>query len=253
MQDSITPDSPPMLLLHGWGFDAAVMQPLLRILRQRYNVTAPPIPGLTMGCESGADPDAIADDLMNAHPGTSILIGWSLGGNIAIHVASRYPRNITAVVLICCSPSFVLRPAWPCGLDPGSLLGLRANLRDDAPAALAEFAGWCAMGERSVRQTRRSLLDCLQAARIPPVCLEAGLSLLHSLDQCVQLAGLKCRVLMLFAENDHLVPAAAADHSQRLSANIDVRMLADCGHGLPVSLPGITADAIHDFLQHDAA
>lgn len=235
-------------MLHGWGFDAAVMQPLARALGKDFLVKQTNIPGITGISAPAPDLYTIATALSGEINRRTTIVGWSLGGNVAIEMASRLPADLTALILVCCNPSFVLRPHWPCGLDPGSIIGLRSMLADNPVSAMQEFAGWCAMGERSVKQTRRTLLELMQTACTGPDSLDAGLKIIQGLDQRMQLAGLDCPVLMLFAENDHLVPMGAVEGCGQLSGNITVRVIRECGHGLPVSLPGNTASEIREFI-----
>ncbi|MDX1519780.1 MAG: alpha/beta fold hydrolase, partial [Gammaproteobacteria bacterium] len=196
------PVTGPCLLLHGWGFDASVMEPLKRVLEQDRSALACDIPGITAAGQTANELQSIAMELANCPVSAGTLIGWSLGGNIAIRMAAQLSGRISALVLICCNPSFVLRPHWPCALDQGSIVGLRSVLAEDQNRAAVEFAGWCALGERSVRKVRRTLSDSMATARTDRSSLDRGLRLLQQLDQRMMLADLDCPVLMLFAEKD---------------------------------------------------
>lgn len=237
----------PLHLLHGWGFDARVMQPLARTLEESYRVRAHDVPGITTSWPMTMTLSESAKCLAGAVEPGAVVAGWSLGGNVAVQLAHEQPDRVAALILICCTPCFVVQPHWACGIDPGALTALRARLQEDAIAGLSKFASWCAMGERAVKKTRRTLLDYTLSARTSPSALACGLGLLQSLDQRELLAQIDCPVAMLFGGNDHLVPVVAADHCQSLSANIQVRVIEDCGHGLPVSLPSCVAEIVREF------
>ena len=236
----------PLHLLHGWGFDARVMQPLARTLERNYRVWTHDVPGITASWPAPMTLSESVKCLAGVIEPGAVVAGWSLGGNVAVQLAHERPEYVAALILICCTPCFVVRSRWSCGLDPGTLTALRARLQEDAIAGLSEFAGWCAMGERAVKNTRRTLLDYTLSARTNPSSLACGLGLLQSLDQRELLARLDCPVFMLFAGDDRLVPAAAAGQCRPLSADIQVRVIEGCGHALPVSLPGSVAEIVRE-------
>lgn len=238
-----------LCLLHGWGFDKSVMLPLERVLSQYYEVRSINIPGLTgRGTETVRIKD-LAEPVKPLIEDAEVLVAWSLGGNVAIELASEKLPRLKAMILICCNPSFVMRPHWGCGLDSGSLVGLRATLQEDRGRAMREFAGWCAMGDLSVKQSHQTLTDHMNSAAVPDECLDNGIRILQQIDQRIMLAGIDCPVLMLFAANDRLVPVEVAEYAISLSENIQIQVIENCGHALPVSMPGNTADAIRLFLE----
>ncbi len=237
------------LLLHGWGFDASVMQPLSRTLMQLSTTNPLDLPGLVRQRKDVSSLQHVAASLAGEAGACDVVIGWSLGGNVAIEYASQRANELTALILICCNPSFIFRPAWPCGLGLDALIGLRARLDDNVELALRAFVGWCATGDRAPKSINLALQQAMIEAAPDPVALQLGLQLLQQVDQREQLARLSCPVFMLFAANDRLVPVEAADFCAALADNVTVKVIPDCGHALPVSLPGETAAAIQQFLQ----
>ncbi len=232
------------MLLHGWGFDAEILRPLARAFPAEFNVSMPDVPGY--GMDGDCTLPAIGNALAPAHD--CVIVGWSLGGNVAIDLASRYPHRVRALALLCCSPSFLKRPHWPCGLDRDALIGLRAALAEDPQLALREFAGWCAMGERSVKQSRRALLAGVRPDLAGSGNLQRGLKMLQDLDQRMCLARVQCPVLMLFAGEDRLVPIETADFCAGLSDRVQAEVVDACGHGMPISLPGSVAARVSRFV-----
>lgn len=240
---------PPVMLLHGWGFASAVMQPLARALTGRFDVKTPNVPGLTAAGPECTSLDAISAALQDNLTQRTILVGWSLGGNVAVEIALRAPERVSSLVLVCTTPSLLVRPHWSCGLDAGALVGLQSQVKENVAAALAEFAGWCAMGERSVKSARQTLLDAMNNADTNARSLALGLKILQRLDQREALSRLDCPILMLFAANDYIVPVDCAQACQGLSTTAEIEMIKDCGHALPVSLPGTVAGRIGSLVQ----
>ena len=54
------------------------------------------------------------------------LIGWSLGGQVALDLAAAMPGAIENLVLVNASPRFLAAPGWPYGTAAGMLRRLEA-------------------------------------------------------------------------------------------------------------------------------
>lgn len=109
-------DGPPVLLLHGWGSSARLMQPAADALADRFHVYNLDLPGHGLSAvppeplgvpEHAALIRRLLDERIGAdHPGTPVtVIGHSNGGRIALHMASQdtLAHGIGRLVLV--SPS----------------------------------------------------------------------------------------------------------------------------------------------------
>ena len=61
--------------------------------------TAPAIPDFTL--------DAVSDQLASQLPANCVLMGWSLGGMLAMHLAARYPQQVKGVITLATNAKFV--------------------------------------------------------------------------------------------------------------------------------------------------
>jgi 2-succinyl-6-hydroxy-2,4-cyclohexadiene-1-carboxylate synthase len=82
--------APAVVLLHGFTHTGASWEPVTRALGERYTAIAPDIRG--HGAAANAVPvtlEAVVNDVAAAAPpeGTFTLVGYSMGGRIALHVA----------------------------------------------------------------------------------------------------------------------------------------------------------------------
>src|SRR5687767_4910167 len=100
-----------LVLLHGWGSSPGVWDGLARRLAPRFLVHALPL----SGCD--ADParslQAIVAAVIQAAPRRCGVIGWSLGGEVALAWARHAQRQVQRVALIAATPCFTHRPGWP--------------------------------------------------------------------------------------------------------------------------------------------
>lgn len=109
------PDGKPVVLLHGWGSSAALMEPVARGLADRwriYNVDLPghgtaPVPGEAMDLDDHAA--AVAALVREVAPGGAALVGHSNGGRIAMRLATRPATAALAKRLVLVSPSGIRR------------------------------------------------------------------------------------------------------------------------------------------------
>jgi 3-oxoadipate enol-lactonase len=98
-------DPPTLVLLTPIGLDAGCWQWLE--LPAGLEVARPEHPGHGSRPRASAqfDLDQIADEVAAAHPGPLHLVGVSLGGMIAQHLALRHPRRVSSLLLACTGPS----------------------------------------------------------------------------------------------------------------------------------------------------
>ncbi len=102
---SMAGDGAPVVLLHGFPFDARMWQPQLEGLSKHAHVIAPDLSGF--GRSLTRDPPHAIDDhafdvlhlLDELHLERVALVGLSMGGYIALAFARRYPHRLRALVL----------------------------------------------------------------------------------------------------------------------------------------------------------
>jgi 2-succinyl-6-hydroxy-2,4-cyclohexadiene-1-carboxylate synthase len=94
-----------VVLLHGFTHTGASWDPVVAALGESYRALAPDIRG--HGSASERVPvtlEAVLDDLAALAPARFTLVGYSMGGRIALHAALALPDGIERLVLIGASP-----------------------------------------------------------------------------------------------------------------------------------------------------
>lgn len=177
----------------------------------------------------------------------AVVVGHSLGGMAALHMALRCPHRLQGLVLIGTSAEAetVERQAQLNSLALTiRISGIRkwmlrfaaeaffsADFRQRHPERIAQ---WC-RGVQSMH--RRALVQALQAVRQRPSVAD-------------RLKILKIPALVVCGANDAI---AAPAHAQALTASIpgaSLVVLPDAGHALPFEKPRELAAIIDDFLAH---
>ena len=186
-----------VLLLHGWGFDARVWQSLAALLRQHYRVILVDLPGFGRS-KSVVMPDTMSELAHMVLPLLSeahYLIGWSLGGLLAQHMALYYPNRVGRVLSIASSPRFLEAPGWR-GVTKERFDAYYRAVVEHPSRALLTFAQQ--LVPIRLRARAQSLIaDSTRAS------LQNGLRILEKTDYRAQIAH-SAQVQWCFGLQDHL-------------------------------------------------
>ena len=202
---------PCLALVHGWGMNARVFDELAVLLAAAFEVRALDLPG--HGGRDDAAGNTLrgwADELVQQLPDNTILLGWSLGGQVAMRAALDHPHKIARLVLLASTPKFVATEDWPHGMAPADLQDFGAALLADQQATLLRFLSLQTRGMPGQKTLLQRLRQTLQAA--PPASAEAlagGLAMLRDTDLRAELPQLAQPVLVLHGALDTLTPPAA--------------------------------------------
>ncbi|HET7776594.1 MAG TPA: alpha/beta fold hydrolase [Azospira sp.] len=201
----------PLALLHGWGLDSRAWDGVAPLLEPHFALTRLQLPGYP-GRADLADSSVAAtvDALLGELPQPTLLLGWSLGGQIAQLMAARAPQRITGLVLVGTSPRFVCDDGWPHG-QPASLLATFSGAVSLLPGpVLPRFNALINQGDSRAKDLTRQLAPLTKAPLPDTAALLRGLDWLRDLDLRPLAARLSCPALVIHGEADALMPLAAA-------------------------------------------
>ena len=239
----------PILYLHPAG--GLTWDPFLDGLAADHTIYAPELPGTSDG-----DPDAIhqIDDVFDlvlvyeeavralGIDGTAVVIGQSFGGMLAAELAACFPALFSRVVLL--DPAGLWLAQHHYSLDAvmaGPPEGIPGVLFHDptGPAAAALFA----------------------PPADPMAAVDGAVRLVWAIGCCAKFLwpiperGLHKRLhrvsaptLVVWGENDRLIPVAYAQEFGRRIAGSRVVTMPDCGHIPQVEQCEATTAAVREFL-----
>ena len=179
--------------------------------------------------------DSVADVLARA-PARFALVGTSYGGNLALELALAAPQRVTALWLMGCNPA-APQPGGPdlaSGLEatPGAVFDMLAGqvVHQDAVAAAAVFKTMAVRvgGPAGAAQAR--------ALGVRP-------------EATSRLGALTMPALVLWGEDDALVPVSIG---RQLAADLpraQFQVLAGCGHLPTLEKPAESAAAFRHLLE----
>lgn len=224
---------PSIVLLHGWAMTPAIWRPLQGALEHDCAVLTPALPGHYDTPPAPAPTlSAWADALAATLPDHATMVGWSLGGMLALELAARHPHKVAKLVLIAATPKFVGTADWVHGLPAATVATFLAGYVSAPEATLRRFLALQTLGDSA----RRSLLPALDAARQPhptsaPIAaLADGLGILADADLRPRIAAITQPTSLIHGASDALMPVAAAQWLATTLANAHLNVLDDCGH-----------------------
>lgn len=241
-------DQGPLVLLHGWGCDSHTWQPVLAQLQEFSSVIAIDLPGF------GASPvpesfslAQVIDSLAEQIPPSSTLVGWSLGGMLAVALAARLPKKIRRVITLAANLRFVTAVDYPAAMPAATFQQFSENFMADPQATLKRFMGLVAQGDIKERDLRKALRAVHGEVR-PNHHWHKALALLGVMDNQKDFARLTQSGLHLFGEMDALVPVAAAtvlaaQHPRQL-----IQVLPGTAHAMHWSQPESVVQRIKAFV-----
>lgn len=222
------PHSPPIVLIHGFGVSGAYFIPTAERLARYFMVYAPDLPGHGLS-DTPTEPldiprltDALIAWMDATHIESACLIGNSMGCQIAVDAALRYPDRVDRLVLI--------------GLttDPEAR-SLGQLLKRFLTTGLFERPSLNFVMAKDYRRMGKRLLSELQFMRWDPI--EA------------KLPDLEVPTMLVRGENDRLVPQRWLEEAAQLIGTGHIAVVPHAAHAVNYSAPDDLIATVTPFLM----
>jgi len=220
-------------LLHGWGFNGAIWEETTRTLANRASVNCIDLPGHGQSPMPLGDYtiEVLADTIAEKLPDQGNVIGWSLGGMIAMQLALRHPEKVKRLVLVGSVARFVRDDDWRYAISSEILQDFSTSLKNDLQETLQRFIALQIMGSDESRMILRKLRELMNSNLAPqPAALQGGLKILQDVDLRDQLPQLKQPILMIFGKRDTLSRPQTAKQMLPLLPNAKLEIIDGAGH-----------------------
>ncbi len=238
----------PLVLLHGWGMHGGIWQTVRDGLAQQHRLYIVDLPGMGFSAAPMADNLAdLAQQISQQVPANANLLGWSLGGLVAMQMALEQP--LARLILVGTTPCFMDRQDWQHGVEAQVFEGFFQQVMQDFEGALQKFVALIAMGSSHTRQEMKQLLAIMLQRPHPSIqALQAGLKILMHSDLRQQLAQINVPVLWIHGERDRLCPLSAAQWSTQHLPQAQLSVMQAAGHEPFLSQPQDFVNSVNRFL-----
>lgn len=206
----------PVVLLHGWSMSSVVFAEVQSELARDFRVLSPdlrghgrsaPGPGYTLA-DFVADLDFWMDALGLQD---LVLLGWSLGGEVAQLLAVQHPQRISRLLLVASTPCFAAAPEWSHGLPETQIKAMARDLKRNYERTMNGFFNLMFSGEDLPHERLRQIAAfAVRAGRLPdPAVALASLETLRMEDLRPRLPEIELPALVLHGALDRIIPVGA--------------------------------------------
>jgi len=254
---SASPAATDMVMLHGWAMHGGLMRSLAEELTAQFRVHLVDLPGHGLSQAGNSDfslkqlSEQIYMSISEKINGDAIWLGWSLGGMVALKIASQYPDKIKKLILLSSTPAFVKKVDWTYAVDSSVFDSFASDLLNDPEGTIKRFVSLQVRGSEDSRQILKQIREILFSKQLASnEALFKGLEILQTEDLRGVYESLSMPVQLLGGERDTLVPKTALDELHKIKPESELYIVKKAGHAPFLSHSNESARAILEFC-HD--
>ena len=234
----------PLLFIHGWSFNAGIWKGQIEHLRDQFQIIAVDLRGhgKSEAGKARLSLPQFASDLAHLVERLELrevnLVGWSMGGSIALRLSLSCPERMKSLILVSTTPSLIQREGFPHALPLAVVKRLKAEVKRDHRKALKAFRDLILSPEEEGLDTIGAVKEILiQEFNGSQETSEASLVALMEEDLRASLDGLSLPTLIIHGDKDRIcLPGAAVYLNEKVQGS-KLLMLKECGHAPFLTYP----------------
>lgn len=250
---------PALVLIHGWGMNSTVWQPIIKKLSKFYRLHLVDLPG--MGLSETMQPytlNSLAEIVADQLPDGVNVLGWSLGGQVALRIALDQPEIVKKLVLVGTTPCFVnvdtitTRPYWHAGVNASVFEKFSSNVATDYQKTMMHFLTLQCLGSKTATKALRQLKKQFETMPVPSShTLMSALDILLETDLRAEVPNIMQPTFVIHGDKDSLAPVAAANWLAQHIQHALIRVISGASHAPFISHAEEFGDALLNFLAKE--
>lgn len=240
-------------LLHGWGLSGNVWEGVAAQLSKSFFTTWLDLPGYgrsSIPANFEYSLLSLAEIVAKQLEDNSTVLGWSLGGMVAMQLAISHPRKIGKLILVASSPQFFVSPDWPHAVDSSVLENFAAGLSTSYRSTVLQFLAIQALGSEHAREEIRVLRNKVFRDGDPDtMALTSGLNILLTDNLRNSVERINCPTLVIAGEKDRLMPPDAAAYLANKISNSQLQVINGASHAPFISHPTTFTNLLTSFIN----
>lgn len=221
---------PDLVLLHGWALHSGVFAELLPSLQQHFRVHCIDLPGHGRSQFDTAigELESLTQLIKPCVPVNASVLGWSLGGLLALQLAQHLP--LSKLVLVSTTPRFVATAEWPQGMPQPVFAQFFSRLQQNLRVTVQDFLALQVRGDSDATHTLKMLQDTLLQWPGDAQALQLGLQILRDADERAALTTINVPTLVVTGEYDRITHPRAGEFLATQLPQAQLRSIKRAGH-----------------------
>ncbi len=236
----------PLIMLHGWSMSSAVFSEVASQLAEDFRILCPDLPGHgdsepVLSCSLEAFASRLELWIKQLNLPAASLLGWSLGGQVALQIALNGRVALSHLLLVATTPRFSQTDNWPHGLPQTQLRALDRNLGRAFEKTMGDFFNQqFSDGEVNKERYRQILQFAVRPTQLPEVeQARETLKVLGVADLRGQLRTLRVPTQVLHGQLDRIIPIGAGAFLAEEIPGAEFCRVPEVGHAPFFSQPDL--------------
>ena len=240
---------PDLVMLHGWAMHSGVFDGLLPTLTKNYRVHCIDLPGHGHSAyhHEMRSIQQLSASIEPYVPDNAIVMGWSLGGQVALQLAQCL--SLSALVLVSTTPRFVASTDWSSGMGEEVFAQFFARLHENHLRTVQDFLSLQVRGDVQASETLSQLKETLLQSPADIEALYEGLDILRDTDLRALLPQLNIPTLVITGEYDRITHPSAGEYIAEAMPQSQFKLCQRAGHAPFISHQSWFVQQLQDFFQ----
>lgn len=236
-------------LIHGWAANRHVFDDLIPRLPADWDVRALDLPG--HGDAPFAEPfdiAAVAETFAGQIDTPAHILGWSLGGLVALYLTALYPDKIRSLCLTASFARLTADTDYPEGLAQPALGKMVGAFQQDYAKHIKQFLQLQLLHTPHSGEILNRVLPDLARCGTPSA-LQAALEAVNHADARPLLPLIQTPSLLVFGQKDAITPPRMGEYLHRHLSNSELVLIDKAAHAPFLSHADEFAETYRNFVE----